>query len=112
MVSGSLKMLSDDFSAGQEEFAANLVLWACKARGVIQPKAVKHHLVGQTQSPEFYTINEDVHYEMDIQELVNVSPSIFFEKVFDPEKPGISKKSRDFIFQMEVNFFFSFFNYE
>lgn len=66
-------MLSDEYSAGQEELAANLVLWACKARGVIQAKAVNHHLVGESKSPEFYTINEEVHYEMEIQELVNVS---------------------------------------
>jgi len=71
LVSGSLKMLSDEYSAGQEELAANLVLWACKARGVIQAKAVNHHLVGESKSPEFYTINEEVHYEMEIQELVN-----------------------------------------
>ena len=81
VISGSLKMLSDEFSdlAGQSEFAASVMLWACKARGVIREKRVSHSLKGETQSPEFYTINEIVHYEMAIEELRNVSfRTIFF----------------------------------
>jgi len=72
VVSGSLKMLSDEFGEldGQGEFAKSLVLWAVRARGVIQEKKVMHHLQGATESPEFYTIKEDVHYEMEIEELV------------------------------------------
>jgi len=73
VVSGSLKMLSDEFcaSAGQTEFAQNLLLWATKARGVIQERKVSHSLQGESESPEYYTIKENVHYEMEIEELVN-----------------------------------------
>ena len=75
VISGSLKMLSDEFSdlVGQTDFAADIILWACKARGVIRETRVAHHLKGENKSPEFYTINEVVHYEMEIEELKNVS---------------------------------------
>jgi hypothetical protein len=67
-------MLSDEFSDDfetQASFAKSIVLWAVKARGVIQEKGIKHHLVGSTESSAHYTIKEMVHYEMDIAELVN-----------------------------------------
>ena len=52
------------------ETATNILLWAMKCRGVLRESNVKHHLVGETKSPEFYTIMEDVHYELTVEELV------------------------------------------
>lgn len=52
------------------EAAKNIFLWAMKCRGVLRESNVKHHLVGETKSPEFYTIMEDAHYELTVEELV------------------------------------------
>ena len=68
-------MLSDEFGEieGQVEFAKSVVLWAVRARGAIQERNVSHNLQGQTETPEYYTIKENSHYQMAIEELVNVS---------------------------------------
>ena len=64
VVAGSLKMFQTS------EPAKNILLWAMKCRGVLRESNVKHHLVGETKSPEFYTIMEDAHYELTVEELV------------------------------------------
>lgn len=74
VICGSLKMLSDEYSdiEGQGDFAASLILWAVRARGVIQERKVSHNLQGASESSDYYTINEEVHYEMEIEELSHV----------------------------------------
>ena len=52
------------------ETAKNILLWAMKCRGVLRESNVRHNLVRETKSPEFYTIMEDAHYELTVEELV------------------------------------------
>jgi len=64
VIAGSLKMFKTS------ETAKNILLWAMKCRGVLRESNVKHNLVRETKSPEFYTIMEDAHYELTVEELV------------------------------------------
>ena len=42
------------------QFVTNVALWTFHERGALRAKAPVHHIVGQTQPPREYTINEEV----------------------------------------------------
>ena len=85
--SGSTDFFSNEFFAapvlksvpGAEEFdtsnnqalAASLTRWVFKERGLLRVGAVKHSKIGEKEPPAAYTIKDDVHYEIEIEELRN-----------------------------------------
>jgi len=73
VVSGSLSMFSDKFQEGndaQADFVKSVILWATKNSGVLRYSQMKHHRVGESETPAFYTINEQIRFEMKMEELV------------------------------------------
>lgn len=78
LLSGSLAMFSDKFltaEVGKGEKAGNAALvkeladWTLGAKSVLRVKSVSHHHVGKTQPPEAYTIEDQVEYTIEIEEL-------------------------------------------
>jgi len=82
--SGSLEFFSDEFfnsevakgageavASGNADFAEALTLWCFKERGVLRVESINHHLVGETSPPEFYTIRENVEFEIKVSEKLN-----------------------------------------
>ena len=73
VVSGSLAMFSDAFLAGneaQQEFTKSVILWATKNSGVLRSTDMTHYRVGETDTPSYYTINEQIRFQIKIEELV------------------------------------------
>ena len=87
--SGSLDFFSDAFftasveksvaggkqvpKSGNQELAVALSRWCFKQAGVLRAASVNHHLVGEKAPPESdtYTINDEVVYSIEIEELKN-----------------------------------------
>merc|ERR1712183_23440 len=85
MFSGSLDFFSNDYyessvqksgigsklfaKSGNEELGSSLTSWVFQKSGVLRSGAVKHHLEGETESPQSYTVMEDVEYSIEIEEL-------------------------------------------
>ena len=58
--------------SGNRDLAAALSKWVFKEVGVLRVGEVAHYLQGDRENvPAAYTIEDDVHYEIEIQELVN-----------------------------------------
>ena len=73
VVSGSLAMFSDAFLAGNDaqlEFTKSVILWATKNSGVLRSTDMTHYRVGETETPSYYTINEQIRFQIKIEELV------------------------------------------
>jgi oligosaccharyltransferase complex subunit beta len=81
---GSLHMFSDEYLAaqvnafgGKQSASGNRALvtalsqWVFKEKGVLRVKSVVHHLKGQSMPPPSYTITQEVHYAITIEELMN-----------------------------------------
>ena len=51
--------------------AFHISQWVFKEKGVVRVVEVKHHKIGETQPPPAYTVKDNVHYEIKIEELVN-----------------------------------------
>ena len=84
---GSIDFFSNEFFAssvlqavpGAKEFdqsnnralSVALSKWVFKEKGVLRVGTVKHHLKGETNPPLAYTIEDQVRYEIEIEELVN-----------------------------------------
>jgi oligosaccharyltransferase complex subunit beta len=81
---GSLDFFSDEFftsavqqsnngkryeKSGNQELAVSLSEWVFKQKGVLRGGKVTHHLKGKTDTPQSYTIMEDVTYSIVIDEL-------------------------------------------
>lgn len=78
--SGSLDFFSDEFftssvhvrgaeaASGNKALAEALSSWAFKKSGVIRFSGVSHHKRGEKKEPEFYTITENVDYNINIEE--------------------------------------------
>jgi len=49
-------------------FAQQLLQWTFQERGILRAKNVMHHRVGEKESPQVYTITEDITYSIDIEE--------------------------------------------
>lgn len=84
--SGSLDFFSNEFftasvmkavdgqehtSSSNQQLAKYISEWVFKERGVLHVGEVNHHRVGDNDTPGAYTINDDVIYTVDIQNLVN-----------------------------------------
>ena len=62
---------SKEFEESSNRQLAKAVLqWVFKEKGVVRVAAVKHHKIGETEPPHAYTVEDDVHYEIAIEELV------------------------------------------
>ena len=84
--SGSIDFFSNKFFAssvlkavpGAKEFdvcsnqqlASALLDWVFKEKGVIHAEEVFHHRIGEEDPPHAYTIMDDIHYAIKIQEMV------------------------------------------
>nr|CAB3236718.1 dolichyl-diphosphooligosaccharide--protein glycosyltransferase 48 kDa subunit [Phallusia mammillata] len=82
--SGSLQMFSDEFltsggkhiaegskafaKSGNEDLVNSLSKWVFQEVGVLRTGKVIHHKVGEADAPEAYTILENVHYSIVIEE--------------------------------------------
>lgn len=76
LFSGSLDFFSDKFfdlpQYSNQQLAESLSKWVLKEEGVLRVRNVQHQKVGtNSQSPESYTILEDVIYKIQIEELSN-----------------------------------------
>nr|CAG4644763.1 EOG090X05EE [Leptodora kindtii] len=84
VVSGSLDFFSDAFftsgvekalggvqysKSGNEELSEALTRWVFKEEGVLRVGQVKHHRVGENESPQSYTIMEKVVYAIEVEKL-------------------------------------------
>ncbi|KAK3738104.1 hypothetical protein QZH41_013842 [Actinostola sp. cb2023] len=70
--SGSIDFFSDEYSkSGNQDLALALADWVFKQHGVLRVNEVKHHKVGEASPPAAYTIEEDVFYSIQIEELVH-----------------------------------------
>lgn len=86
VITGSLDFISNNFfnaqinkageigktpqqKSGNRELAIALSKWVLKETGVLRIKSVKHHTVGQKNPPPEYTIMDNVHYEINLEEL-------------------------------------------
>nr|ACO15465.1 Dolichyl-diphosphooligosaccharide--protein glycosyltransferase 48 kDa subunit precursor [Caligus clemensi] len=54
--------------SGNRELSKALLSWCFKQTGLLRTSDLRHHLVGATQSPPFYTIMEEVEYSIRIEE--------------------------------------------
>ena len=83
---GSVDFFSNEFfvssvlkasdSTGKELDSSNRAVakaisqWVFKERGVLRVVSVKHNLAGEKESPEAYTVNDEVVYTITLEELV------------------------------------------
>jgi len=88
VLSGSLDFFSDDFFAsevnkfgssvsselsGNAALAKSLVSWTFSQSGVIRIDSVDHKLVSSGETPQFYTVNEEVEFSVKMSQLVGGS---------------------------------------
>jgi len=84
VVSGSLDFFSDEFftsgvqralggqqhvKSGNQELSESLTRWVFKEEGVLRVGKVTHHLLGEKEPPQSYTITEKVVYTIEIEKL-------------------------------------------
>ena len=55
--------------SGNLALIKELTDWTLGEKSVLRVKSVKHHLVGKNQSPEAYTVEDDVEFTIEIEEL-------------------------------------------
>merc|ERR1712128_85823 len=70
VIAGSYAMFSDKFqanNAAQADFVKSVLLWATKNAGVLRPANMKHFRVGESDTPSFYTIEETIRFETQIE---------------------------------------------
>lgn len=82
-VIGSLDALSDDVysrrisatsgevQAGNADFGASIAAWLLHQRGLLRFGEFQHHRVGELHPPQAYTIKDNLHFEVQIEELVD-----------------------------------------
>ncbi|XP_046460235.1 dolichyl-diphosphooligosaccharide--protein glycosyltransferase 48 kDa subunit-like isoform X1 [Daphnia pulex] len=85
VVSGSLDFFSDEFfsspvqkalqggqkypKSGNQELSDSLTKWVFKEEGVLRVGKVSHHKAGEKDAPQYYTIMENMVYEIEIEKL-------------------------------------------
>lgn len=57
-------------NSGNRQLAAALTQWVFREKGVLRVGKVNHHLVGESKPPSAYTVEDQVRYEIEIEELV------------------------------------------
>jgi len=55
--------------SGNEELASSLTSWVFQKSGVLKSGVVRHHLQGESETPQSYIVMEDVEYSIEIEEL-------------------------------------------
>lgn len=84
VLTGSLDLFSDDFlrasvqkygsgnkkfeTSGNKDLIVALSQWVFKEKGVLRVKSLSHHIVGQKEPPQAYTITDLVQYAIEIEE--------------------------------------------
>lgn len=82
---GSLEFFSNNFfenpvntntgkkhkKSGNQELAAALTDWVFKQRGVLRARNIQHYLTADKATPKFYTVKEDVTYNIHFDEFVH-----------------------------------------
>ncbi|OUM57332.1 hypothetical protein PIROE2DRAFT_65068 [Piromyces sp. E2] len=81
VMTGSTKMFSDKYvsspvkvddktykKSGNFEFISNISKWTFQEKKVLKVVSSKHHKVGETERPEYYTIKNNIHYEIEMSE--------------------------------------------
>lgn len=58
-------------TASNAHFGTSLGLWLLHKRGILRFGKFVHHRVGEHHSPDAYTIKDQLHFEVKIDELVN-----------------------------------------
>ena len=56
-------------TSSNQAVAKAITQWVFKEKGVLRVVAVNHHLAGEKDSPEAYTINDEVVYSITLEEL-------------------------------------------
>ena len=86
VISGSIDFFSNEFfgspvlkasdpagkeheMSGNHKVAKSIAEWVFKEKGVIRLVSVKHHLAGESEPPEAYTITDEVVYTITLEEL-------------------------------------------
>lgn len=123
--SGSLDFFSDQFfqsnvqrvhenkkyeKSGNEGLAAALALWVFKEHGVLKAGNVKHHIKGEIQPPDAYTIMDEVVYSIEIEILKDGKWIPFDAKDLQLEfvridpfiRTGLKKKGAKYIAEFKV----------
>jgi len=81
IMTGSLKMFTNEFiespvkvndktyeKSGNLDFITNISKWTFQEKKVLKVVSSKHHKVGETERPEYYTIKNNIHYEIELSE--------------------------------------------
>jgi len=69
-VQNAAQSTSESFDrSGNMELAFDIAQWTFKKNGVLRVVEVKHHLAGESQPPQAYTVEENVIYSIKIEEL-------------------------------------------
>ncbi|ORX48922.1 Dolichyl-diphosphooligosaccharide-protein glycosyltransferase 48kDa subunit [Piromyces finnis] len=81
IITGSTKMFTDEFiespvkindktyeKSGNLDFITNISKWTFQEKKVLKVISSKHHKVGETERPEYYTIKNNMHYEIELSE--------------------------------------------
>jgi len=82
---GSLDFFSDDYfksgvqrngigskkyeKSGNEDLSNALSMWVFQEKGVLRTGKVTHHKVGETTAPDAYTVYDNVHYSIVIEQM-------------------------------------------
>ncbi|XP_067130403.1 dolichyl-diphosphooligosaccharide--protein glycosyltransferase 48 kDa subunit [Centruroides vittatus] len=123
--SGSLDFFSDQFfqssvqrvhenkkyeKSGNQALATALALWVFKEHGVLRAGNVKHHIKGETQPPDAYTIMDEVVYSIEIEILKQGKWEPFNAKDLQLEfvridpfiRTGLKKKGAKYVAEFKV----------
>jgi len=81
VMTGSTKMFTDEYinspvkindktyeQSGNLDFITNISKWTFQEKKILKVISSKHHKVGETERPEYYTIKNNMHYEIEISE--------------------------------------------
>jgi len=81
VMTGSTKMFTDEYinspvkindktykKSGNLDFITNISKWTFQEKKVLKVVSSKHHKVGETEKPEYYTIKNNMHYEIELSE--------------------------------------------
>lgn len=71
LISGSLSFFSNEFYESNGEFLKEISKWVLKERAVLRVSEVHHSRVNETETPEEYTINDNVTFSFKVEELVD-----------------------------------------
>jgi len=81
IMTGSTKMFTNKYiqspvkvngkkynKSGNLDFITNISKWTFHEKKILKVVSSKHHKVGETERPEYYTIKNNMHYEIEISE--------------------------------------------